>query len=113
MTTDRGVVLQALERIRVVEEHARRVDQAIAYLYSLRPYDKIDAGVVQAQLRQVELNMWRQLMTYGISLDTGARQDLDAAVLAKFPDMATTSGFVKAFNGSFQARIAVPYTGEE
>ena len=70
---------ESLERIELLQEHTRAVDAA-AYCISARDrHAKIDHGNLRDKLIQAELDEWRKLFMWAITLDDDERARIKAA----------------------------------
>lgn len=75
---------ESLERIELLQEHTRAVDAA-AYCISARDrHAKIDHGNLRDKLIQAELDEWRKLFMWAITLDDDERARIKAAAHERF-----------------------------
>ena len=82
--TTKDIVIGCLERIGVLQEHVRRVNDALIYINMIDSFAKVDAGDIIIRLTMSENNEWRKLSMWALTLD-GADQDrIKAAVHQRF-----------------------------
>jgi len=82
--TKKHIVIGCLERIEVLQEHAMRVNDAFYYIRSLDRRTEIDHGDIINKLYEEEMDEWRKLAMWGLTLDDADRDRIKAAVHQRF-----------------------------
>ena len=82
--TNKSIAVGCLERIEVLQEHVRRVNDAVHYIRSLDRRTEIDHGDIINKLYEEEMVEWRKLAMWGLTLDDADRDRIKAAVHHRF-----------------------------
>ena len=82
--TNKSIVVGCLERIEVLQEHVRRVSDAVHYIRSLDRRTEIDHVDIINKLYEEEMIEWRKLAMWGLTLDDADRDRIKAAVHQRF-----------------------------
>ncbi len=82
--TNKSIAVGCLERIEVLQEHVRRVNDAVHYIRSLDRRTEIDHGDIINKLYEEEMVEWRKLAMWGLTLDDADRDRIKAAVHQRF-----------------------------
>jgi hypothetical protein len=77
--TNKKVVEQALARIDIIREKQEWVYQALSLLRARTPRTKPDAGNIMQLLHEAELDEWRNVGMWGLTLDQAEQDRLKAA----------------------------------
>ena len=84
--TSRSVVEQSLVRLEIVQAHIRAVDAAREYALSVTPSWRgpADTGTLRARLIDLEIDEWRKLCLWGLTLSDEERDRIKAAAYQRF-----------------------------
>ncbi len=85
--TNKDAVLQCLQRIELFQRHQEAVRGAIQCIYTERgnaQQSTVDAGSLLDILHRMELDEWRNLAMWGLTLDDAERDRIKAAVHERF-----------------------------
>ncbi len=82
--TNKSIAVGCLERIEVLQEHVRRVNDAVHYIRSLNRRTEIDHVDIINKLYEEEMVEWRKLAMWGLTLDDAGRDRIKAAVHQRF-----------------------------
>jgi hypothetical protein len=81
---NRDVIRNILEQIKYVETLKRHVDTAIHYLQQRNPHRQIDFGDFRASLFQAELDLYRELFMWALTVDEKEQARIRAAAHQRF-----------------------------
>lgn len=81
--TNKDIVLQCMENITVLQGHIRSIEAAAAYLFNRRKAS-VDYGNLRDFLVDSELEEWRKLSMFGLTLNDADRDRVKAAVHDRF-----------------------------
>lgn len=82
--SNKNLVLELAERIELIQEHIRNVEQA-AYFAQRRAFnERKDLGALRSALIECELDEWRQLFMWGLTLSDDERKRVKAAARDRF-----------------------------
>ena len=82
--TNKSIAVGCLERIEVLQEHVRRVNDAVHYIRSLDRRTEIDHVDIINKLYEEEMVEWRKCAMWGLTLDDADRDRIKAAVHQRF-----------------------------
>lgn len=83
--TNKDIVIGCLQRIDILQEHARRVQEACVYVRRLNSFSTdVDDGNLTQKLYEEENDEWRKLAMWGLTLDDADRDRIKAAVHQRF-----------------------------
>lgn len=82
--TNKNIVIGCLERIDVLQEHARRVNDAMIYIRAIDIGEDVDVDDIIRKLTALENDEYRKLAMWGLTLDDAERDRIKAAVHHRF-----------------------------
>ena len=85
--TSKKMVEQALENIRTLAEHQKAVQAALYRVRDMSPRhasSEINEGNLYQTLIRLELDQWRDLFMFGMTLDDEEKERIQAAGVARF-----------------------------
>lgn len=88
--TNKDMVMQCMQRIESIQHAVEMLDQVNRLLYDECRHQQIDEGNLRTLLINKELNEWRNVAMWGLTLDDAERDRIKLAVHARFlrKDMA-------------------------
>lgn len=78
------IVVQCMERIELVQQHIKNIDNAKYFLSESRRWEKVDCTSLRNALFESEIDEWRKLAMWGLTLDDSERDRIKAAVHDRF-----------------------------
>ena len=83
--TSKKMVEQALENIHTLQEHQKAVQAALYRAREMKGRNsEVDSGSLYSTLMNLELTQWRNLFMFGMTLDGGEKERIQAAAVARF-----------------------------
>lgn len=82
--TNKEVVLDVLASIEATEEHIRRLDEMARYAREHNKYTEVLTGNLREILFGIEIDQWRRLLMWGITLEEKDRDRIKAAAHQRF-----------------------------
>ena len=82
--TNKDMVEHCMERIELIQQHVRNVDNAKTFLSLMNIFDDIYVGDLRHALIKQEVDEWRKLAMWGLTLDDAERDRIKAAVHDRF-----------------------------
>jgi hypothetical protein len=82
--TNKKLVLEIMERIELIQQHIKNLEQAASYAVSRRRYENVDYGNLRNALVDEELHEWRNLFMWGLTLDKEEQERIKAAAFQRF-----------------------------
>ena len=110
--TQKEIAKECLERIEELQEFQRSVDAAASLLRHRKSYrENIDYGNLRDFLFQDELDEWRNLFMWALTLEDAERDRIKLAAHERF--LAKNMDVSKWFNGGVEAGSYMSATAEE
>lgn len=83
--TNQDLVVEILERIEHIQNHLNALEGVVYYVQG-RKYGRadVDPGNIRQHLFELELNEWRNLFMFAITLPDGERKRIKAAAYDRF-----------------------------
>lgn len=81
---NKDIVVQCMERIELIQQHIKHIDNAKYFLSDSRRWEKVDCTSLRNALIDEELSEWRRLAMWGLTLDDSERDRIKAAVHDRF-----------------------------
>jgi hypothetical protein len=82
--TNKQLVFEAMVRIQDIQNHIKAIEEASYYLQNRDRQIRIDYGNIRSLLIDRELDEWRGLMMWGLTLDDQYKDRIKAAAHARF-----------------------------
>lgn len=82
--TNRKIVEEALVRIEELHQHIQNVENAQWYLRHRKPHVAIDSGRLRSDLIAEELDEWRNVFMWALTLTTDEQERIKAAAHSRF-----------------------------
>lgn len=82
--TNKQMVEESLVRISHIQEHIKSVDAAVSFLRNRKRHDEFNTGETRGRLFEAELDEWRNLFMWAITLDGEEKERIKAAAYERF-----------------------------
>jgi hypothetical protein len=82
--TNKDMVRQCMEKIELFQQQIANIETAARVLSEFRRHVTVDCGNLRNELIECELEWWRNLAMWGLTLDDAERDRIKAAVHARF-----------------------------
>ena len=82
--TNKKVIEECMVRIKTAQEHISAVEMAGYFIRDVRRYRNVEYGNIRDLLIEIELDEWRNLAAWGLTLDDAERDRVKAAVYQRF-----------------------------
>lgn len=114
--TNKKLIEECLERIDLLQLHIAAVDSAKTHLSRLKSWQgfKVDSGNLRSELIDAELDEWRKLFMWCLTIEDDVRDRIKAAAYQRFldqrnsvsqwlnPDGVVASSYLKADEDEFR-----------
>ena len=86
--SNKRMIEECLERIELLQLHIANVDSAKAHLSRLKQWQgfKVDSGNLRSELIDTELDEWRKLFMWCLTIEDETRDRIKAAAYQRFLD---------------------------
>ena len=82
--TNKKVIEECMVRIKTAQAHISAVEMAGYFIRDVRTYRNVEYGNIRDLLIEIELDEWRNLAAWGLTLDDAERDRVKAAVYQRF-----------------------------
>ena len=82
--TNQNIVEDCLRNIDMLQSHIQHVEAAVYYANQCRHKHGLDAGTLRQTLIEEELDQWRSLFMWGLTVDEQVRARIRAAAYDRF-----------------------------
>jgi hypothetical protein len=118
--SNKKLIEESLERIELLQLHIAAVDSAKAHLSRLKQWQgfKVDSGNLRSELIDAELDEWRKLFMWCLTIEDETRDRIKAAAYQRFldqrnnvsqwlnPDGIVASRWLKADEDEFRVMVS-------
>lgn len=82
--TNKKVIEECMVRIKTAQEHISALEMAGYFIRDVRRYRNVEYGNIRDLLIEIELDEWRNLAAWGLTLNDAERDRVKAAVYQRF-----------------------------
>lgn len=118
--TNKKLIEECLERIDLLQLHIAAVDSAKLHLSRIKQWQcfKVDSGNLRSELIDSELDEWRKLFMWCLTIEDDVRDRIKAAAYQRFldqrtdvsqwlnPDCVVASSYLKSDEDDFRAMVS-------
>lgn len=82
--SNKKLVQEILERIELIQQHIKNLEQAAWFVSARRRSEAVDYGNLRSQLIDTELDEWRNLFMWGLTLTQEEQERIKAVAFQRF-----------------------------
>jgi hypothetical protein len=82
--TNKDLVLEVMGRIEEIQQHITNVERAQSFAHQVRRWENPDSGNLRQSLIEAELNEWRNLFMWALTLSPAEQDRIKAAAHQRF-----------------------------
>jgi hypothetical protein len=82
--TNKALVEEVMGRIEATQQHIQSLENIVHHIHSYRRWDHIDIGAIHQSLMDIELNEWRNLFMWALTLTSEEQARIKAAAYERF-----------------------------
>lgn len=109
LSSNKDVIIDTLASIEAAQEQLIRFDEMLSYIRGHNRYTELSTGNIRETIYGIEINQWRRLLMWAITLTDEERDRIKAAVHHRF--LRKDQSIIDWINGGISPSFW--YTAEE